>query len=127
VASPGTEIVAALGFNFEDDEEWIAMTGTSMASPFVCGLVGLMLAENPRLTASQIRGILQRTSRPLPNADFSWRDDAGCGVVDPQACLDEVRQLAQVEHSFTTDFHLSTNLICRSRRMADAAAGRFQL
>ena len=30
---PGTDIVAAFGFNFDDDEHWIAMTGTSMASP----------------------------------------------------------------------------------------------
>jgi subtilisin family serine protease len=97
LAAPGTEIVAALGFNFDDDEQWIGMTGTSMASPFVCGVVGLMLAENPRLTASQIRGILQRTARPLPNADFTWRNDAGYGVIDPEACLAEVRQLSRVE------------------------------
>lgn len=97
VAAPGTDIVAALGFNFENDEKWIGMTGTSMASPFVCGLVGLMLSENPLLTASQICGILQRTSRPLPNADFSWRDDAGYGIVNPETCLSEVRQLALVE------------------------------
>ncbi len=97
LAAPGTEVVAALGFNFEDDQQWIGMTGTSMASPFVCGVVGLMLAENHRLTASQIRGILQRTARPLPNADFSWRNDAGYGVIDPEACLAEVRQLSRVE------------------------------
>ncbi len=97
LAAPGTGIVAALGFNFEDDEQWIAMTGTSMASPFVCGVAGLMLAENPRLTASQIRGILQRTARPLPNADFQWKNDAGFGTIDPEACLAEVRQLSLVE------------------------------
>ncbi|MCC9627294.1 S8 family serine peptidase [Blastopirellula sp. JC732] len=97
LAAPGTDIVAALGFNFEDDEQWISMTGTSMASPYACGVAGLMLAENPRLTASQIRGILQRTARPLPNADFSWKNDAGYGVIDPEACLAEVRQLSRVE------------------------------
>jgi subtilisin family serine protease len=97
LAAPGTDIVAALGFNFDDNEQWIGMTGTSMASPFVCGVVGLMLAENHRLTASQIRGILQRTARPLPNADFSWRNAAGYGMIDPEACLAEVRQLSQVE------------------------------
>ena len=97
LAAPGTEIVAALGFNFDDDEHWVGMSGTSMASPFVCGVIGLMLAENPRLTASQIRGILQRTARPLPNADFTWRNDAGYGVIDPEACLAEVRQLSRVE------------------------------
>lgn len=34
LAAPGTEIVAALGFNFDDDEQWVGMSGTSMASPF---------------------------------------------------------------------------------------------
>lgn len=97
IAATGTDVVAALGFNFDDDEEWIGMTGTSMASPFVCGVVGLMLAENPRLTAAQIRGILQRTGRPLPNLDFRWRNDAGYGAIDPEACLAEVRQLSRVE------------------------------
>jgi subtilisin family serine protease len=97
LAAPGTDIPAALGFNFENDDQWIGMTGTSMASPFVCGVVGLMLGEYPRLTASQIRGILQRTARPLPSADFTWRNDAGYGVVDPDACLAEVQQLNLVE------------------------------
>jgi subtilisin family serine protease len=97
VAASGTDVVAALGFNFEDDEQWIAMSGTSMASPFVCGVAGLMLAENPQLTAAQIRGILQRSARPLPNSSFQWRNDSGYGAIDPVACLDEVGQLNRVE------------------------------
>lgn len=97
LAAPGTNIVAALGFNFENDESWVEMTGTSMASPMVCGVIGLMLAENPKLTASQIRGILQRTSQPLSNTDYSWRNDAGFGVINPKACLKEVRHMARVE------------------------------
>ena len=61
------------------------MTGTSMASPHVAGVVGLMLAVNPRLTAAQIGGILQRTAPPLPGADFTWRDDAGSAPVRGRA------------------------------------------
>ena len=97
IAAPGTDIVAALGFNFDDEKKWVGMSGTSMASPFVCGVAGLMLAENPNLTAAQIRGILKRTGRPLPNTDFRWRNDSGYGAIDPQASLDEVRRLAKVE------------------------------
>ncbi len=48
-----------------------------------------MLAVNPRLTAAQIGGILRRTARPLPGADFTWRDDAGAGEIDEARCLDE--------------------------------------
>jgi subtilisin family serine protease len=87
IAAPGAEIVAAKGF--ADGDAWVAMTGTSMASPHVAGLTGLMLAINPRLTGAQIGGIIKRTARPLPGSDFSWRDDAGAGAIDPERCLEE--------------------------------------
>ena len=92
VAAPGTGIPAANGFG-ERDEPWIAMTGTSMASPLVAGVVGLMLAMQPRLTAAQIGAILQRTARPLPGGDFGWRNDAGYGRMAPDECLREVAAL----------------------------------
>lgn len=92
VAAPGTDIVAAKGFSGQDDL-WIGMSGTSMASPFVAGVAGLMLAVEPRLTASQIGGIIQRTSRPLPGFDFRWANDAGFGALDPEACLAEAENI----------------------------------
>ena len=88
IAAPGTDIVAANGFAPED-EAWIAMSGTSMASPYVAGVAGLMLSVSPRLTAAQIGGIIRRTARPLPAFDFNWRNDAGFGRIDPEACLAE--------------------------------------
>lgn len=92
VAAPGTDIVAANGFS-ANDERWTAMTGTSMASPFVTGVVGLMLAINPNLTAAQIEGIVQSTANPLPGADFKWINNAGFGRINPQRCLDEADQI----------------------------------
>jgi hypothetical protein len=88
VAGPGTEIVAAKGFAGPRDQ-WIAMTGTSMASPYVAGVVALMLATQPKLTAAQIEGIVQRTSIPLPGGDFPWVNDAGFGRIDGKACVAE--------------------------------------
>jgi subtilisin family serine protease len=94
IAAPGTDIVAAKGFS-NDGDAWISMTGTSMASPFVAGVVGLMLAVNPRLTSAQVSGILQRTARPLPGATYEWRNDAGFGVIDPAAAIEEARSFHQ--------------------------------
>ena len=94
VAAPGTEIVAANGFAAAD-KQWVAMTGTSMASPFVTGIVGLMLATEPNLTAAQIEGIVQCTSRPLPGADFKWQNTAGFGRIDPENCLEEAASINQ--------------------------------
>ena len=87
IAAPGTDIVAAKGFSPEG--RWTSMSGTSMASPYVAGVIGLMLAVNPQLTGAQIAGIVKRSARPLPGADYTWRDDAGSGVVDPESCVAE--------------------------------------
>lgn len=88
IAAPGTNIVAADGFS-DPDHPWISMTGTSMASPYVAGVIGLMLSMDRRLTAAQIGGIIKRTARSLPGSDFTWRDSAGFGAIDPEACLRE--------------------------------------
>nr|WP_306469166.1 S8 family serine peptidase [Bradyrhizobium sp. NBAIM08] len=90
IAAPGTDIIAAKGFS-EDGEQWIGMTGTSMASPYVTGVVGLMLAVNGKLTSAQCSGILQRTARPLPGNSYEWRNDAGFGVIDAEAAIEEAR------------------------------------
>ena len=87
VAAPGTDIVAACGFS--PGKPWVGMTGTSMASPHVAGLIGLLLAMEPTLTAAQINGMIQRTSRPLPGGTFSWAHDAGFGRLQENACLAE--------------------------------------
>lgn len=94
VAAPGTNIVAAYGFG-DDSQLWVKMTGTSMASPFVAGVAGLMLAVEKRLTAAQIEAIIHRTSRPLPGANFKWLNDAGFGRIEPEACLREAALVYQ--------------------------------
>jgi len=90
VAAPGTDIIAAKGFSTSGDE-WIAMTGTSMASPFVTGVAGLMLAVEPTLTAAQIEGIIRSTATPLPGGSYTWVNDAGFGVINPDRCLEQAR------------------------------------
>lgn len=94
IAAPGTDILSAKGFS-EDNKLWIGKTGTSMASPYVAGVVGLMLSANSDLTSAQCSGILQRTARPLPGASFEWRNDAGFGVIDAVAAVEEARTFNQ--------------------------------
>ncbi len=92
ILAPGSNIVAANGFALSD-EKYVAMTGTSMASPFVTGVAALMLAVQPGLTTSQIAGIMRRTAKPLPGADYNWTDDAGFGKINPQACIEEAQKI----------------------------------
>jgi subtilisin family serine protease len=88
IAAPGTDIVGARGFS-APDRRWIGMTGTSMASPYVAGVAAQMLAREPRLTATQIVGIMRRTAQPMPGSDYRWQDAAGFGMIRPDACLAE--------------------------------------
>jgi subtilisin family serine protease len=88
IAAPGTDVVAARGFS-PPDRRWVAMTGTSMASPFVAGVAARMLATEPRLTATQVVGIMRRTAQPLPGSDYRWQDAAGFGRIRPEDCLAE--------------------------------------
>jgi len=93
IVATGTDVIAAKGFGGSDTRgQWVSKTGTSMASPYVCGVAAQMLAREPRLTARQISGIMQRTAQPLPGADYTWQNDAGFGVIQPQLCLDQITQ-----------------------------------
>jgi subtilisin family serine protease len=88
IVAPGLRIEAAKGFATRDDL-WVAKSGTSMASPYVAGVIGLMLNANKELNAAQCLGILQRTSRPLPGSTYDWVNDAGFGRIDPEAAIQE--------------------------------------
>jgi subtilisin family serine protease len=92
VTAPGTDILAANGFG-PDSLRWVSMSGTSMASPYVAGVAGLMLSQNPKLTAAQILGIIHRSAKPLPGADFQWQNDAGFGQINLVKCVEEAQQM----------------------------------
>lgn len=94
IAADGTAVIAAKGFDSE--VAWIAMTGTSMASPYVCGVAALMLGIRPDLTSAQIQGIMRSTSAPLPGQTFGWRNDTGFGLIDAAACVQATAEFADM-------------------------------
>jgi len=55
------------------------MSGTSMATPHVAGIVALMLEANPNLTPADVRTILQRTATNMTGR-LDW--EAGAGHVN---------------------------------------------
>lgn len=101
VAAPGTNILAARGFTGASASEpgaWVRMSGTSMASPYVTGVVGLMLAaqrklKGKNLTAAQVEGIIKRTATPLPGASYTWANDAGFGRINAEECIREAARI----------------------------------
>ena len=60
------------------------MSGTSMSTPVVSGLVGIMRSLNPDLTESEVYDILESTGR-------SVRDSARIGkLIDSEAAITTV-------------------------------------
>lgn len=68
-----------------DVSSWASFSGTSMASPVVAGVAGLLLATNPSLSSADLTEILERTATRLGgrgyNTTFGW------GLVNADAAV----------------------------------------
>ncbi len=71
---------------------YIAMDGTSMASPIVAGVCAAILEANPNLTPDQVKQVLMKTSDRLPGVRAT---DQGAGVMNAQKAVQVAQQLAQ--------------------------------
>lgn len=63
------------------------ISGTSMATPFVSGVIALMLDADPTLSVDEIRSILTSTASKIPGRD-EW--EVGAGFVNAHAAVDKV-------------------------------------
>ncbi|MBA3532753.1 MAG: S8 family serine peptidase [Ardenticatenales bacterium] len=65
------------------------MSGTSMATPHVAGIIALMLEVNPLLSPAQVKSILQQTATNMPGQE-PW--EVGAGYVNAYAAVDTAFQ-----------------------------------
>src|SRR5262249_15571717 len=85
VAAPGVAILSTMptypvtltttyGYKMNYD----ALSGTSMATPMVSGIAGLVLSQNPNLTPAQVAGIIMASSGDA----VRWTPNLAFGVVN---------------------------------------------
>lgn len=81
VGAPGVSILSSVpGGNYES---W---NGTSMATPHVSGLAGLLFSQHPEWSNSQVRGKIESTADPVPDRNYS-RGRLGKGRINVYKAL----------------------------------------
>lgn len=88
VAAPGAMIVSALSSaaNFDRsmtiNSKFLVMAGTSMATPFVTGLVALLLQRNPKLDPDAVKDLLRKNSTIPGKTTGTFDNKWGFGLIN---------------------------------------------
>ncbi|HEX5860024.1 MAG TPA: S8 family serine peptidase [Microbacterium sp.] len=84
VTGPGNDVTAARSADSGGDGSYIAMSGTSMATPHVAGAAAILLSANAELTTEQLKAALASTAVAGDYTSYQ----GGTGVIDVDAALD---------------------------------------
>lgn len=119
ISAPGYQVVSSINYWSPDKTEyaqvmkwklggrwyqWSAMSGTSMSSPSVTGIVALMLEANPALTSDEVREIIFTTAHNDDStgalvgsgqSDLRW----GWGKIDALAAVNEAVRRVGIEQA----------------------------
>lgn len=99
LAAPGDTILSTVPGGYY--ESW---NGTSMASPFACGVAALVLSEHPNLTPLELKNQLEQTAQGAP----SFSEELGYGVINAAAAVGELKPMKYGSLDVTTNI-LSTD------------------
>lgn len=80
ISAPGTDIYSTVAFG-----DYSNMSGTSMAAPYVSGVLALEFAVNPKLTPRNAIKILYATA--TNPGGFSWTRSYGWGMANAKAAV----------------------------------------
>jgi len=94
ISAPGVDIMSTIPtyFNghgpFEPTAPYDTLSGTSMATPHVSGVAGLIFGADPSLTNVEVRNILTSTAEDLGAS--GWDEYFGYGIVDAEAAINSL-------------------------------------
>ncbi|AKG20144.1 S8 family peptidase [Calothrix sp. 336/3] len=88
VAAPGAMIISALSSSAEFsrsmiiNSKFVAMAGTSMATPFITGVVALLLQQDPTLTPEAIKELFKKNSSVPGKEPGAFDNKWGFGLLN---------------------------------------------
>lgn len=98
VAAPGAMIASALSADSTTSRaemvnlKYVVNAGTSMATPFLAGIVALLLERDPQLTPEGVKALLRNSSlipgQPVGTFDKKW----GFGLIDAAKLADSLEE-----------------------------------
>ncbi len=83
ISAPGTRILSSYL-----DNRYAYMNGTSMATPMVAGLAGLMRAYNPDLSAIEVWDIITDTADDIYEINEDYQGELGAGRINALAAME---------------------------------------
>lgn len=115
VSAPGDSIYSTVV-----GDGYATLSGTSMASPCVAGVVALMLDVNSDLTPKQIRNILRATTKQQQAGKSFDKDSYAYGEVDAEAA---VKAAKNASSTYVQSLTLKRNKITRINKTQPFYAG----
>jgi subtilisin family serine protease len=101
VTAPGLDIVAARAPGTERgevvDEQYVRLSGTSMATPHVAGAAAIMFQQHPGWTGEQVKAALMASAKVVNGVGVL---DQGAGRVDVAKAITQVVDAAPASLSF---------------------------
>ena len=118
VCAPGFSMMGAMptGTNSDGTPKWPYYgdcSGTSLATPIVAGLCGLMKSVFPRLTPKKAKQILQATTDPIKDA-YLYPGQLGTGRINAYKAVLAVKQYADTCQANYTNQVISAQTINRN-------------
>lgn len=87
ISAPGVEIVS---LSHNDYDGYIKLSGTSMATPCIAGVIALLLEKNPDFTPSDLCRLIETTAVKLSDTKSNT---TGSGCVDALAAVTEGKEI----------------------------------
>ena len=92
LVAPGYDVALAIANN-----NYTTGNGTSFASPYVAGTVGLMLSVNPCLSPAQVEMILKATAVSVDDQNPLYIGELGAGRLDARAAVQMAKDLIPID------------------------------